>query len=161
MRKYFLLELVFSMVILHSFSQSNGFTAAYDNMHLQFSASYPFGKWKAVDWSALDSRIRPKIVASGESGDSVAFYQALKEYLVTIPDGHVSLRGWSGQKAIAMYRQIGGSYGFAVTRLDDGRIVVRLVNPGSPAAGAGVTFGAQVSEPGSCRSGNSNAYRCR
>jgi carboxyl-terminal processing protease len=146
MRKYFLLVLVFTMGILHLFGQPNGFTAAYDNMHLQFSASYPFGKWKAVDWNALDSRIRPKIVAAGESGDSVAFYQALKEYIVTIPDGHVSLRGWNGQKAVAMYRQIGGSYGFAVTRLDDGRVVVRLVNPGSPAAVAGVTFGAQVLE---------------
>ena len=146
MRKYFLLVLVFTMGILLTFGQTNGFTAAYDNMHLQFSASYPFGKWKAIDWSALDSRIRPKIVAAGESGDSVAYYQALKEYLVTIPDGHVSLKGWNDRKAIAMYQQIGGSYGFTVTRLDDGRIVVRLVNPGSPAAGAGVTFGAQVLE---------------
>ena len=146
MRKYFLLVLVFTIGILHMFGQPNGFTAAYNNMHLQFSASYPFGKWKAIDWSALDSRIRPMIVAAGESGDSVAFYQALKEYVVSIPDGHVSLRGWNGRKAIAMYRQIGGSYGFAVTRLGDGRIVVRLVNPGSPAAGAGVTFGAQVLE---------------
>lgn len=69
MRKYFLLVLVSTMGILHMFGQPNGFTAAYDNMHLRFSVSYPFGKWKSVDWSALDSCIRPKIVASGESGD--------------------------------------------------------------------------------------------
>ncbi len=47
------------------FGQPNGFTTAYDNMHLQFSSAYPFGKWKAVDWNALNSKIRPKIVNAG------------------------------------------------------------------------------------------------
>jgi len=44
------------------------------------------------------------------------------------------------------YQQIGGSYGFALTGLDDGRVVVRLVNPGSPAAFAGMIFGAEILE---------------
>lgn len=142
----FLLMMVAIMTSCHLFAQPNVFVAAYDNMHLQFSKSYPFGKWKAIDWNALDAKIRPKIVASGVVDDTIAFYLALKEYAVSIPDGHVSLKGWAGRKATAMYRQVGGSYGFAVTRLDDGRIVIILVNQGSPAAIAGVSFGAEVLE---------------
>jgi carboxyl-terminal processing protease len=146
MKRFLLLMMMSVLASCYLFAQTNQFVAAYDNMHLQFSKSYPFGKWKAIDWNALDAKIRPKIVASGAVDDTMAFYLALKEYAVSIPDGHVSLKGWASRKAAAMYQQVGGSYGFAVTRLDDGRIVIILVNPGSPAAIAGVSFGAEVLE---------------
>jgi len=131
---------------LNLFGQTNGFTAAYDIMHSSFSAAYPFGKWKAIDWNALNSQIRPKIVNAGATNDSIAFYTALKEYATSVHDGHVSVKGWTSRKAAAMHQQIGGSYGFALIHLDDGRYVVRLVNPGTPAANAGVSFGAEMLE---------------
>lgn len=146
MKKSMLLVAIALVFSSHLFAQPNAFVAAYDNMHLQFSRSYPFGKWKAIDWNSLDAVIRPKVVASAETVDTIAFYKALKEYAATIPDGHVSLKGWNGRKEIARYQQIGGSYGFALTKLDDGRIVVILANPGSPVALAGVSFGAEILE---------------
>ena len=106
----------------------------------------PNGKWKAIKWDDLNSRIRPKIVSAGATNDTVAFYTALKEYITSVPDGNIELLGWDTVKASAMYRQIGGSYGFALVQLDDGRIVTRLVNPGSAAAMGGMEFGSQVLE---------------
>jgi len=128
------------------FGQTYGFTSVFDMMHARFSASYPFGKWKAINWNELNSQIRPDIVNAETTNDSIAYYVALKEYFTSIPDGHVSLRGWSDLKEIAMYNQIGGSYGFALIHLDDDRYVARLVNPGSPAANAGMTFGSVILE---------------
>ncbi|MDD4602774.1 MAG: S41 family peptidase [Bacteroidales bacterium] len=146
MRKHILFVLVFFMGSFYLFGQQTGFTAVYDQMHLKFSGSYPFGKWKAVDWNALNSRIRPKIADAEAVNDTIAFYLAVKEYVTTINDGHVSLKGWNNRKETAKYRQIGGSYGFTVVKLDDGRIVARLVNPGTPAYLAGMVFGAEIVE---------------
>jgi carboxyl-terminal processing protease len=148
MRKFILLIIMLIYSVFDLFSQSNGFIAAYDSMHQRVSVWYAFGEWKAVDWNMMNNRIRPKIVNAGLASDTNAFYLALKKYVASIPDGHVSIRGagWDGHKDFARYQQIGGSYGFALTGLDDGRVVVRLVNPGSPSALAGVTFGAELLE---------------
>ncbi|TSA38731.1 MAG: T9SS C-terminal target domain-containing protein [Porphyromonadaceae bacterium] len=147
MRKFILLILfIFSGTLL--FSQTNGFVAAYDSMHQRFQVYYAFGEWKAIDWNALNNQIRPKIVNAGTASDTNAFYLALREYVASVPDGHISVRGdgWEDHKAYARYQQIGGSYGFALIGLDDGSVVTRLVNPGSPSALAGMHYGAEILE---------------
>ena len=130
------------------YSQGSSFVARYDSMHQRVSVWYAFGERKAIDWNALNNHIRPKIVNAGSANDTNEFYLALKEYVAAIPDGHISIRGtgWDDHKAYARYQQIGGSYGFALTGLDDGRVVARLVNPGSPSALAGMLFGAEILE---------------
>jgi carboxyl-terminal processing protease len=147
LKKLILVPVIMIMASGFLNAQQNGFVQAYDSMHQVFSVYYPMGKWKGIKWDSLNTAIRPKIVTSGASGDTVGFYTALVEYVNSIHDGHTNIRhGWAAIRAAAMYRQIGGSYGFAVTGLDDDRIVVRLVNTGSPAGIAGMTFGAQVLE---------------
>jgi carboxyl-terminal processing protease len=128
-------------------AQTNGFVHAYDSMHQTFSVYYPMGTWKGIDWNALDAGIRPKIETAAISNDTIMFYTALQEYATSIHDGHVNIRhGWATVRAAAIYAQIGGSYGFVVTGLDDGRIVARLIEPGSPADIAGMQFGAEILE---------------
>ena len=148
MRRYTLAFLMIFSGLSALFSQSNGFIASYDSMHQRVRLYYAFTEWKAVDWETINNRIRPKIVDAGTGNDTNAFYLALREYVGSIPDGHVSVRGagWDDHKAFARYQQIGGSYGFALVGLDDGRIVARLVNPGSPAALANLQFGAEILE---------------
>jgi len=140
--------MVLLFVVLKLYSQSNGFIAAYDSMHQKVSVWYAFGEWKAIDWNTLNNNIRPKILNAASLSDTNAFYLALKEYVAAIHDGHVSIRGtgWDRHKDYARYQQIGGSYGFALTGLDNGQVVARLVNPGSPAAQAGMLFGAEIIE---------------
>ncbi len=128
-------------------AQVNGFVNAYDSLHQVFSHTYPYTKWKAIRWDDVNQQIRPKVLAAAVSGDSAAFYIALKSYFDYTHDGHVGFRhGWQSVHDQARYRQIGGSYGFAAVRLDDGRVVTRIVNPGSPAALAGMQFGATLLE---------------
>lgn len=128
-------------------AQTNGFVHAYDSMHQVFSVYYPMGNHKAIDWNQLNMNIRPKIEDAAVSGDTLAFYTALQEYATSIHDGHINLRhGWATIRAAAIFRQIGGSYGFVVTGLDDGRIVSSLIEAGSPADLAGMKFGAEIIE---------------
>lgn len=141
--------LIFSLFFswISVFSQGNDFIAAYDSMHAKMVYEYPMGEWKGIHWDQLDSLIRPKIEAAAVTGDSVGFYTALQAYVTQIHDGHVNIRrGWLKIRDTAMYRDIGGSYGFATTLLDDGRLVATLINPGTPAANAGMTFGATILE---------------
>ncbi|HNW72280.1 MAG TPA: S41 family peptidase [Bacteroidales bacterium] len=128
-----------------AFPQRNNFIQAYDSMHAKISNEYPMGKWKGIDWDDLNAAIRPKIEAAAVTGDSIGFYTALQEYITCIHDGHVNIRrGWQHIRSSAMYRSIGGSYGFSTTLLDDGRLVATLINPGSPASLAGMKFGATI-----------------
>ncbi|MEI7980679.1 MAG: S41 family peptidase [Bacteroidota bacterium] len=146
MRKLLLLSLFIISGLPALFSQSGGFIATYDSMHQRFRVFYAFGEWKGVDWNALDNLIRPEIINAAAASDTNAFYLALRNYVASVPDGHLSVRGlgWEDHKAFARYQQIGGSYGFALIALDDDRLVTRLVNPGSPAANAGMQFGAEI-----------------
>lgn len=148
MKKFILLTLTIFSGAFNLFSQPANFVTTYDSMHLRFQVYYAFGEWKAIDWEALNDQIKPKIINAGSDNDTNAFYLALREYVASVPDGHVSVRGtwWEDHKAYARYQQIGGSYGFALSGLDDDRIVTRLVNPGSPAAFAGMQFGADILE---------------
>ncbi|MCX6234807.1 MAG: S41 family peptidase [Bacteroidetes bacterium] len=148
MKKFILLTLTIFSGAFNLFSQTTNFEATYDSMHLRFQVYYAFGEWKAIDWYGLNDQIKPKIINAGLDNDTNAFYLALREYVASVPDGHVSVRGtgWEDHKAYARYQQIGGSYGFALSGLDDDRIVTRLVNPGSPAALAGMQFGADILE---------------
>ncbi|MDD4553517.1 MAG: S41 family peptidase [Bacteroidales bacterium] len=128
-----------------AFPQGNNFIQAYDSMHAKISNEYPMGKWKGIDWDDLNATIRPKIEIAAANGDSIGFYTALQEFVTCIHDGHVNIRrGWQQIRASAMYRSIGGSYGFSTTLLDDGRLVATLINPGSPASLAGMKFGANI-----------------
>jgi len=145
-------KIVLIMACILTFSgffqaQVNGFLHAYDSMHQVISVYYPMGTWKAIDWNSLDAAIRPEVIAAGETGDSVAFYIALVRYIDALHDGHTNIRhGWPSVRQEAMYSQIGGSYGFVVSGLDNGRIVVRLIHPGSPADLAGIRLGAEILE---------------
>ncbi len=147
MRLVILAALFSFLSVITGSAQSEGFVAAFDRIHATFSATYPFGQWKAVDWTGINSRIRPKIQTAEALTDTAAFYIAMREYAASVPDGHISVRhGMKDHAEIARYRQIGGSYGFALIKLDDGRYVTRLVDAGSPAAQAGMQFGAQILE---------------
>jgi len=141
----------------------NGFTAAFDSVHKKLSIYYAFTEWKNVNWSNLNNEFRPRIVVADANNDSSAFIMAMKEYTFRIPDGHMGFGTgfYAGAKSDVLKKkntnwvkleeklrnqQIGGSFGFTLIKLDDGRFVVRLVTEGSPAALAGITFGAEIVE---------------
>jgi len=116
-------------------------TAAFDALHAEVSHKYAFGAWKAIDWDALYAEVAPQIAAAEANGDQQAYYRALRTYAFALHDGHIVLVGDDhGARTAA----IGGSYGFAVIGLNNGRTIAHILDANSPAAQAGMVWGAQI-----------------
>lgn len=113
---------------------------AFDALHLKLSREYPFTEWKGIDWNLLYAEYHPEIVRATEENDQAAYYLALRKYLYAIPDGNVSLEMNAEQRD----RAIGGSYGFSVLPLADGRIVAYHIAKDRSAARAGMQWGAEI-----------------
>jgi len=161
MKKFF--SLVILVISFHNcFSQArNSFTAAFDSLHSKLSTNYAFTDWKKINWNTLYNEFKPRIADAETNNDSSVFIMALKEYTFRIPDGHVGFstglrvnldpRGnrktnWVALEKKLRDQQIGGSFGFTLIKLDDGRFVVRLSTAGSPSDLAGIKFGAEIIE---------------
>jgi carboxyl-terminal processing protease len=135
-----------------SVSGSNNTTwlSAFDDLHTTLRYEYAFTHWKKIDWSALSAEFRPCIQAAEAANDSAVYFLALREYIYSIPDGHMELLP-NSQKANnfierLMQEQIGGSYGLALIGLDDGRVVASIVTDSGPASNAGMQIGAEILE---------------
>ena len=129
-------------------------TQAFDALHEKISKEYGFTHWKKINWAKKKKTFRPCIEEAERSGDQEAYYMALREYLFSIPDGHVLLR-WLGlpldddnglvENGLGTYeRQVGGGFGFTIAHLDNGEIIANWVKKGGPAELAGMRAGAQI-----------------
>jgi carboxyl-terminal processing protease len=116
---------------------------AFDRLHEKFSREYAFTAWKGIDWSALYTRYQPRIARAEADNDRKAYYLALREYVYSIPDGHV---GIEGDDLGLLQETAGGGFGIIIARLDDGQVVASWVRDGGPAAAAGIKPGATILE---------------
>jgi carboxyl-terminal processing protease len=115
-------------------------TEAFDALHKKIAAEYAFTPWRRINWTALRTKFRPQIAAAQTQNDFDAYYLALREYLWSIPDGHVGVTIPAGVRA----EHIGGGYGFAVAGLDDGRVIANIILRESAAFKAGLRRGAEI-----------------
>lgn len=149
-----IVRFIFVTVLLSSNSYSqplNSFTAAFDSLYKELSTNYAFTEWKKVDWIKLNNEFRPRIVAAQTQNDSSECYLALRDFFWSIPDGHLGIdrkekTNWGRIRNRLKDKWIGGSYGFTLIKLDDGRFVVKLITSGSPADIAGIKFGSEILE---------------
>jgi carboxyl-terminal processing protease len=116
-------------------------TDAFASVNKIMSSEYPFTHWRHIDWAELYSKYSPRIAEAERRNDSDAFRQTLREYIYSFPDGHVKIYGPFDD---LRYREVGGGFGFALTPLDNGRVICYKVMDGGPAAIAGVEPGAEV-----------------
>jgi carboxyl-terminal processing protease len=133
--------------LLVSKLSSEEWSDAFDSLHDQLSTYYAFTEWKQIDWASAYQEYRPRIAEAAANNDPMRYYQVLREYVYEIPDAHVRLIAIDGAaedlQEDTRYDQIGGSFGFALIELDDGRVVTRFVGEGSAAATAGIEPGAE------------------
>jgi len=113
---------------------------AFIAMKGRMQREYPFTAWKAIDWPALEAQYLPLINAAQQKQDAEAYYLALRSFLYAIPDGHIGISDHAGYR----HRAIGGGLGFAVHRMDDGRVIVHVLDEQGPAAKAGLRWGAEI-----------------
>ena len=121
------------------------YTESFDKMYETIRKEYAFNgvTGKQPDWDAVYAELAPKVANAEEARDPYAFYLALRELMMKFNDGHV---GFSGGAYDGQYNEsnILGGWGFAVRELDDKRVVVVFVLPGSPADQAGMKVGAEL-----------------
>jgi carboxyl-terminal processing protease len=114
---------------------------AFDALHKKLSTEYAFTDWRRIDWPALYAKYSPRIVDSQLHNDKIAYQMALREYVYSIPDGHV---GINGDETALRANHIAGGYGFGIAPLTDGRFIAHVVTPEGPAAKAGMKAGAEI-----------------
>jgi len=116
---------------------NESWSGAFLSLHTLFKERYAFTRWRAVDWDTLYQTYAPVIADAEKKQDKAAYYRALREYLFSVPDGHIGIMPVTGEFG-AKYADIGGSYGIAVSRLDSGKVIVSYVANGSAAEIAGI-----------------------
>lgn len=118
-----------------------GYAEAFDAMLGKFRTEYAFTELKGLDWDDLAEEFRPRFAAAR---DSQAYLLALRDFLWSIPDGHV---GMDLSPLNDLFQsETGGGLGLALRQLDDGRVIASFVTAGGPAAEAGVALGAEILE---------------
>lgn len=113
---------------------------AFDEMLDKLRREYAFTELKAVDWDALNAEFRPRFAEAEEEDDSRAYLRALRDFVISIPDGHFSGPFLSNE----FRRATAGGLGMAVRELADGRVVVNFLTEDGPAAKAGIQLQAEI-----------------
>ena len=121
-----------------------GWSEAFKAANAKFSKEYAFREWKGIDFSSLYATFAPMIADAEAAYDPGAYYRAVREYLFSIPDGHINIT--SPERIGLTADEIEGGFGFAAAELENGRIIVGAVTVGGPAADAGIQVAAELLE---------------
>jgi carboxyl-terminal processing protease len=125
----------------HTDLSNLGWNAAFSRLCTLLASEYPFTAWKGIDWTAIERELGPRVAAAETRRDRRGYYRALRELVWRLRDGHARLVGDDGGLERA---EAGGSFGFEVVELDDGRVLASRVAAGGPAERAGLRAGAEV-----------------
>lgn len=121
------------------------YVEAFDAMLAMMREEYSFTELKGIDWDALEEEFRPRFEAATEDDDAGAYMFALRDFLWSIPDGHI---GFSFDQTLqsAFSAEVAGGLGLAIRETDDNRVIVTYLTPGEPAEAAGIELGAEILE---------------
>ena len=118
------------------------YTEAFDAMLEKFTNEYAFTDLKGIDWEAKGAEFRPQFEAAETAEDPHAYALAVRDFIWSIPDSHVSFQTTALDGDFD--QETAGGLGLAITETDDGQIVVSYLLEGGPAASAGIALGAQI-----------------
>lgn len=120
------------------------YTEAFDAMLEKFRTEYAFTEYKHIDWDALGAQYRPAFVDADQMHDPQAYGLALRDFLWSIPDGHI---GMNLDLIADQFRyEVQGGLGMSLVQLSDQRILVGFLTSGGPAETAGIQFGAEIQQ---------------
>lgn len=130
-------------IALADFSDMS-YTEAFAAMLEKMRTEYAFTEYKGLDWTAIAEQFRSRFEDADRINSSDDYFLALRDFLWSIPDGHVGM-DFSG-----LYYQFqtetAGGLGLAIIELDDGRVIVNYLLAGGPADQAEIEFGAELIE---------------
>ncbi len=128
-------------VALDDFS-GMGYVDAFDAILEKMRTEYAFTEHKSIDWEEMENEYRPKFAQAEEDGDSQAYLLALRDFLWSIPDGHISMD--TSVFRAQFQEEVAGGLGLSIQELDDGRVLVNYIVEDGPADLAGIEFGAEI-----------------
>lgn len=131
---------------------SMGYAEAFKALNNTLKEQYPFARWKGIDFDETYEHYIELFREADRSGSRDAYYKALRNYIRSIPDGHLQLAHadnilfernsrWIEEAA---YRDIGGCYGFTALKTEGGKVLTGLVEKGSDAERAGLETGMEI-----------------
>lgn len=106
----------------------------------QMEKEYPYTEWKNINWDNLREQYSAKVEQAKAQKNRDAYYLALREFMFSIPDANVRIE----MNETVRESAIGGGYGFAITKTEDGQYLVFYLHPGSSADKAGMKIGAKL-----------------
>ncbi len=116
-------------------------TKAFEKMHKTFSKEYAFTDWKKIDWESKRKKYLPQIEEAEKNNDINSYIVALREYTISVPDGHVFIEG---DFSYFMKHYNGGTFGLFIAKLDDGRYIAFYIDKDGAAAKSGIKPGAEI-----------------
>lgn len=119
---------------------SMSYTEAFDAMIEMFRTKYAYTEFKNIDWDAKSAEFRPRFEQAEADNDSAAYQRALRDFIWSIPDGHLSAPTDDQEFAEAT----AGGLGMAIRELDDGRVITNFILDGGPAAAEGIELRAEI-----------------
>ena len=114
---------------------------SFDSLHVIMEERYPFTEWKGINWDQKLSLTQPKIQEAQNEGDLVKLTGAFFEYLLSIPDGHITMIDLV--QAFSQSSQ-SGSFGLNMIPITDGSIIANLVPEYGSAYSAGLRCGDEI-----------------
>lgn len=117
-----------------------GYSQAFDAMIAKMRVEYAFTEYKKIDWDAKIAEFRPRFVDAETSKNPLNYQRALRDFALSIPDGHVGVPLVFSD----VQRDYGSALGMAVHETDDGRLLVTHIMEGGPADRAGIRERAEI-----------------
>lgn len=135
------LQTAFTSTDLSADYSNLGWSEAFEKMNTRLAEDYAFGEWKKINWNSLYEKYAEQIKAAEKANDHKAYSLALRKYVLSIPDNHVSIEG---DDSGLIKNAIGGSFGFAVIQLDNGKVIAHIIDKNGPAYKKGMKWGAEI-----------------
>jgi C-terminal processing protease CtpA/Prc len=126
---------------------NDSYTQAFDALVTFLRTDYAFNgiPGKQPDWDQLVAQIKPRVQQAEQNHDSMAFYEALRDFTYAFQDGHVGLNGGSLSQQDFQANYL-GNLGFTARVLDNNQVMVNSILPSGPAAAAGMQAGAILTQ---------------
>lgn len=130
---------------------SSSYANAFKSLNKNLEENYPYTEWKKVDFNKKYGEYIDRFKDADKNNDKETYYLALKEYLLSFNDGHISAINLLQQFGIKdsfvsnlREKYIGFGYGFSMIKLDDGKVVVSIIDEKCEAYKAGIRIGTVI-----------------
>jgi C-terminal processing protease CtpA/Prc len=140
--RYPVIDLIEGELVEQEDFSNLSYTEAFDALIEMFRLKYAYTELKDIDWDAKKAEFRSRFEEAEANNDPIAYQLALRDFIWSIPDGHLSAPSDDVQFA----NETGGGLGMAIRELDDGQVIVNYILDGGPADEAGIELRAEILE---------------